>query len=42
MTRFLLFFSAVVFVAANRVRSEVVIADVFARRATSLNGDIEL
>jgi beta-glucuronidase len=38
MKRFLLVFSAVVFVAANRVRSEVVIADVFARQATSLNG----
>ncbi len=38
MKGFLLVFSAVVFVAANRVRSEVVIADVFARQATSLNG----
>jgi beta-glucuronidase len=38
MNKFLLVFSAVVFVAANRVRSEVVIADVFARQTTSLNG----
>src|SRR5882724_6191328 len=38
MKRFLLVFSAVVFVAANRMRGEAVIADVFARQATSLNG----
>ena len=39
MNKFLLVFSAVVFVAANPVRSEVVIADVFARQTTSLNGN---
>jgi beta-glucuronidase len=38
MKRFLLVFSAVMVVAATRVRSEVVVADVFARQTTSLNG----
>jgi beta-glucuronidase len=38
MKRFLLVFSVVLVVTANRVRSEVVVADVFARQTTSLNG----
>jgi beta-glucuronidase len=38
MKRFLLVFSAVMVVTASRVRGETVIADVFARQVTSLNG----
>ena len=38
MKRFLLVFSAVMVVVATRVRSEVVVADLFARQTTSLNG----
>ncbi len=38
MKRFLLVFSVVAVVTANRLRSEVVVADVFARQTTSLNG----